>query len=248
MYLWKCWRDTRRNFFLFLIALVALALLMTFGNIRNYGDRANGWSLVDSGAPAVARDAWTKTEKELGLLVGALAVIVGLVLGASGVGAEFGIGTLPFLVTLPRRRRYFVWVNWLTGAAQLLALFVVSVGVAFWSLLFVTGSVGSWRLLAIIPLTFTIALATYGLAYLMTVLTRSSQNGLVSAIVLGIGCNASAGVVSHLWKINLPSLAGLLRFYKMGGESFPLGAMVEFLLIAMAFPFAAQLLFEHAEV
>ena len=225
-----------------------VALMVAFGSMLNYDSLAKQWSLVGSEASVAIEDAWTKADKTFGVLGGVLAAFAGLALGTSGVGAEFKIGTLPFLVTLPRRRRYFIWVSWLTGAAELLGLVVVSVSVAFASLLFFTGSIGNWRLLAIIPLAFTIAVVTYGLTYFMTVLTRSERNGLGTAIVLGITYSVIAASVSHFWKINLPSLPSLLSFFAMGGQSFPSVTMIESLLISVAFPLACQLICERAEV
>jgi hypothetical protein len=58
--------------------------------------------------------------------------------------------------------------------------------------------------------------------------------------------------MSYYWNVNFPSVLGFMmaacKWATNASEAFPASALVLWAAIAMAFPFAAQLLLERAEV
>jgi hypothetical protein len=107
MYFWKCWRDTRSFFIVFLIIAaivmpVAAVVCVGTGLLENFGSEA------------------FRSTFEIITLFAALA------LGALGASEQFAGSTVHFLFTKPRSRAYFVWTGWVVGCAQLLAIDIVN--------------------------------------------------------------------------------------------------------------------------
>ena len=107
MYFWKCWRDTRSFFIVFLIIA---AIVMPVA------------AVVCLGTHLVADFGTSAFSTTFGLIL--MAVALGL--GAIGAIHEFAENTAHFLFTKPRSRSYFVWAGWAVGFAELLAVATVN--------------------------------------------------------------------------------------------------------------------------
>src|SRR5260370_30712979 len=109
MYLWKCWRETRVNFYVFLLIAVTLAVLP--------------WKMMDSamgdlGPKQFFALAWVILLVASGILL----PVAGMSFGATGISEEFAHKTAGFLLTKPRSIGFFVWTAWAANAVQFLTL------------------------------------------------------------------------------------------------------------------------------
>lgn len=107
MYFWKCWRDTRSFFVVFLIIA---AIVMPVA------------AVVRLGTHLVEDFGTTAFQSTFGLILMAMA----FGLGAIGAIHEFAEKMAHFLFTKPRSRAYFVWTGWAVGFAELLAIAAVN--------------------------------------------------------------------------------------------------------------------------
>ena len=171
MYFWKCWRDTRVSFYVFLLIAVTLAAFLMMGfNMSS----------------ALSKEDFAVAWMMLVLASSMLVSLAGISFGATGIGEEFAHKTASFLLTKPRSIRYFVWTAWTTNALQFLALTgsMVLVGASILSLrshLPVTGRL----LLAFAPgLIMTFLL--FGVTYLLGVVHKNGRNGFLSSLGVGL--------------------------------------------------------------
>ena len=229
MYFWKCWRDTRSFFVVFLIIA---AIVMPVAAVVSLGSHL----VEDFGTSAFL--------STFGLIL--MAVPLGL--GAIGASHEFDEKTAQFLFTKPRSRAYFVWMGWAVGFAELLAVAAVNF-LAGWATLShysknpfhstLNGSMTAQNFLD--PLMFCIW--AYCLTYSLTVLLRNGLKGLGASMAILFGLPFFAAAVRWRWHIDLPLVPGL----PFG--SLPLAiSNIIWVLIAMLFVFAAQLVVERAEI
>lgn len=244
MYAWKCWRETRVSFYVFLfIAVTLAAFLSKFVNF-NTGDEL------------LPKELLAVTWVILVLSSSALFSLAGISFGATGISEEFAHKTASFLLTKPRSIRYFVWTAWATNAVQFLALTV--------SMMLVAAAVLSWRfhvqltgrlLLALLPgLVMTFLL--FGVTYLLGVLHKNGRSGFLSGLGVVIVFPIICWTVERFWQIHLPSPADM---YPVGmGELFlhpelastlpRFWPLIGWSLVALACPLAAQVLIELAEI
>jgi len=247
MYFWKCWRCTRTHFIGSLIALPALCVLFTSIFVR-FGDPD---AMRKAASPSVIR-AWSATtEIILGGWASFFTLMWGLILGASSLGEEFKERTADFLLVRPRHRRYWVWTGWSVGVSELTVMVFLAVGATFGTLLYLTGHVQSWWPLAMtLPLAVGGAVA-YGLTYFTTLVVRSGRQGLSYGVGILFINILLPPATSYYWNVNFPSVLGFMMATCKGAtsasEAFPAGSLVLWTAIALAFPFAAQLLLERAE-
>jgi ABC-type transport system involved in multi-copper enzyme maturation permease subunit len=243
MYFWKCWRETRGSFYVFLLIVVTFAALL--------------WKFVEfavSGLPSeqVFALAWVI----LVFVCSALVSLAAMSFGATGIGEEFAHKTAEFLLTKPRSVRYFVWTAWAANAAQFLTLTA--------SLIIVGASVLSWRyhapltgrlLLPFVPgliMTFLI----FGMTYLLAVLHKNGRNGFQSSLGIVIVFPIICWALEHFWQIRLPSPADMYPVGIFGLMSHPelastfphLWPLAGWSAVALACPFIAQLVLERTEV
>jgi len=242
MYAWKWWRESRGRIITYLILLVSTAVLFAWTAATLPFRSGNG-------APKVAEaEVWRATLMSLGSIIVAFA---GLGLGASGIGGEFEQGTVEFLLTRPRRRRYFVWAGWVTGAAALFITVALAVLCSFATLVYVMKSPSNWRMPVMIVPLFVFGAVVYSLTYFMTALVKNGRAGLTLSLGI-IVLDLLLPVVVHLgWRIDLPSPLDVLvgsRWATVRGAHFPVAATLGWCLVALAFPLATQFLFERAEV
>jgi hypothetical protein len=117
MYFWKCWRDNRFRFIGCLITFAAIGILCTLlvfkmGSNPELAKNPMMWK----GIP----ELWSRaTQFVLGGYGSLITVIWALALGSASLGEEFQKGTAEFLLSRPRRRRYWVWVGWSAGVCEM---------------------------------------------------------------------------------------------------------------------------------
>jgi len=228
MYFWKCWRDTRSFFVVFLIIA---AIVMPVAAVVCLGTHL----VEDFGTSAFSTT--------FGLIL--MAVALGL--GAIGAIHEFAEKTAHFLFTKPRRRAYFVWAGWAVGFAELLAVATVNL-LAGWltlshysknpfhSTLF--GSMASQTLFD--PLIF--CLWAYCLTYSLTVLLRNGLKGLGASMGILFGFPLFAAAIRWRWHIDLP-----LPPLPISGLPLAISNII-WTLVALLFVLGAQLVVERAEI
>jgi hypothetical protein len=209
MYFWKCWRDTRSFFVVFLIIA---AIVMPVA------------AMVCLGTHLVADFGTSAFSATYGLIL--MAVALGL--GAIGAIHEFAENTAHFLFTKPRSRSYFVWAGWLT-----LSRYSKN---PLHSALF--GPMTAHTLLD--PLIF--CLWAYCLTYSLTILLHNGLKGLGASMGILFGFPLFAVAIRWRWHIDLP-------FPPEPIEGLPLAiSSVIWILVAMLFVLAAQLVVERTEI
>jgi len=243
MYFWKCWRETRVSFYVFLFIAVTLSALL--------------WKIMDFTMSELPPKqlfalAWV-------ILLFASSALLGLAaisFGAAGISEEFAHKTAVFLLTKPRSIRYFVWTAWAANALQFLTLTV--------SMLLVGASILSWRYHA--PLTGRLVLAfvpglivtflIFGMTYLLAVLHKNGRDGFLSSLGVVILFPIICLALEHFWQIHLPSPADMYPFGmselmshpELASTLPPFWPLVGWSLAALACPFVAQLVLERTEV
>lgn len=259
MYLWKFWRDTRRCVFIYLGLLVlgAIVWLAAMAHANRIGHIA--------GDPGVL---WMM---EVGLtfaLSYMCALIMAFVIGNNNVGSDIGKGAGDFLLTRPRHRRFFVWAGWIGGIVELVSLILITMVIVFGLGVVVTGAV--WRQVSS-PLHYTMAdkgqsavlnvplmLATivltaaviYGLTYFMSVILRSGQKGVVWSIAILFGYSIGSALLKQFAGITLPSLS-FADMHSAASQAWYLAPHIQIIgwsVLALAFPIAAQISLDRADV
>jgi ABC-type transport system involved in multi-copper enzyme maturation permease subunit len=254
MYLWKYWRDTRRGVFVYLGVLIWIVLFWMYAIYR-----ANRLHNI-GGDPLIL---WAMMVGVTFSFVYLCAIVMGLILGTSNVGADFAKGTAEFLLTRSRSRRYFVWTGWLTGMAELLSLMIVTGFIVVGATAFATGPV--WRRVPS-PIRFQVdqdfidipkmvlaavlmAALVFGLTYFMSVLLKSSQRGVIASLGILTAYQAVNVILKDWARISLPSLDLMERAY--ASETWHLSPQVVMLfwaVLALAFPFAAQVALDRKDI
>jgi len=241
MYLWKCWRDTRGSFFIFLGALLAAGAYGAYVKFDPFGAIA--------AKPMESRFVWQGLANVLLNMTVELVPVAGFILGALGVGMEFEKGTADFLLTRPRARRRFLWTSWGLGAAQMIALALLSLAGNWLTrnasspTVFGLGSVNV-RLLAAMSV---LALLCYTVTCLMTTLARNSRNGTALALVAISAYTALYWWLRLWYEIKIPIFWDLLERAARTAE-FPFTAVVGWLTVCLALMFVAQFRLDRAEV
>jgi ABC-type transport system involved in multi-copper enzyme maturation permease subunit len=246
MYFWKCWRDNRFLFIACLITFAAMGLFFTLIMVKTGGKDVN--PLLWKDIPQL----WSRTtEFVLGAYGSMITIIWAVALGSASLGEEFQKGTAEFLLSRPRRRRYWVWVGWSVGVSEMAVAAFVGAGATLATLAWFTGYVFTWRILAAaLPLTIGGA-AIYSLAYFLAVVARSGRLGLSYSIGIMAISFLLPVAVRNYWHIHVPSIwdfmAQASKFIVTGSGASHAGAYLGWTIVALAFPFATQLLLERAE-
>jgi hypothetical protein len=228
MYFWKCWRDTRSFFVVFLILA---AIFMPVAAVLTLGTHL----VEDFGASAFLSTS------------ALILVAVALGLGAIGASHEFAGSTAHFLFTKPRSRAYFVWVGCIVGVMELLAIATVNL-LSGWVTLSrygknpfhsaVFGSISASQMASVL----TYSLYVYCLTYALTTAFRNGLRGLAASMAIIVGAPFLAIGVRWRWHIGLP-----LPTDPIGSMSAVISGII-WILVAMMFVLAAQLLVERTEV
>ena len=129
---------------------------------------------------------------------------------------------------------------------------LLTVAATFGTLTYLTGHVQTWWPLATaVPLALGGAV-TYGLSYLMTLVARNGREGLSYGFGILFVSLLLPVAASFYWNVNLPSvlmfMVGACKWAAGAPRAFPSGSLVLWTVIALALPFAAQLLLKRAEV
>jgi hypothetical protein len=129
----------------------------------------------------------------------------------------------------------------------------VAAATTFGTLTYRLGHVQTWWPLATaVPLALG-GVVAYGLTYFMTIVARNGKQGLSYGFgIFFIDLLLPVAVSYYYPNVNLPSVLGFMvgacKWVASTSRAFPTGSLVLWTAIALAFPFAAQLLLERAEV
>lgn len=227
MYLWKCWRDTRWFFFVFL-AIAALPMPMaafaSHGGIALY---AGSLAFQNTFVTIVTAAAY------------ALATICAI--------QEFTDKTAHFLFTKPRSRGYFVWASWIVGFTELLIVAAVNLLVG-WRVLAHYGVRAFTEAAAqdVSPRNFVEAVVyacfAYALTFSLTAILRNGLKGLGASLGMMAGMIGVAAALQMRWKLHLP-----LPPQQIGHLPIVLSECV-WVIVALLFVCVAQAVVERAEI
>jgi len=178
---------------------------------------------------------------------GLLMTVITLGLGAIGAVHEFADKAVHFLFTKPRSRAYFVWVGWVVGCIEVLAIAVVNLlagGVTlafysrgpFWSALF-----GALKGFDVVGISIYGAFV-YGQTYSLTAVLRNGLRGLGASLGATTGLWAFAAALWARWRVHLPIPPDRIGSLPMAVSD---GVWI---LVALLFVFGAQLHVERAEI
>jgi ABC-type transport system involved in multi-copper enzyme maturation permease subunit len=186
MYLWKTWHDSRTRVVVYILAALSMGLLSGL-DVVTWANWHTLWLTLER--PMHARSYWDfYGELTFDLLrwrvIGygeVAALLAGLSLGASGVGREYGAGTMHFVLTRPRARRSFVFTDWMTG---LTAMVIVVGALAYGVLpfLWLAHAQGPGNILIGLPGLWALGAAIFGLASFTTLVAGSAPKGLVLSV------------------------------------------------------------------
>jgi hypothetical protein len=228
MYLWKSWRDTHA---FCLILLIIAAAVMPVAAVACVGTH-----LVEDFGPSASQST--------------RALILNIV--AFGLGAicainEFADQTAHFLFTKPRTRAYFVWVGWLVGCIELVAIGLVNL-LSSWLTLshytkhpFRSTVFGSVRIQDVVSV-FIYCIFVYCLTYALTAVLRNGLKGLGASVGILTGITAIAALLRIRWNIDLPT------------PSAPIGSLplivsnTLWILVALLFVLGGQMVIERTEI
>ena len=255
MYLWKQWRESRILSALGLIGLLLLAALVAKGVVEMHVSVGfNGFSAFVIGIFYLQA-----------VLIGCWAWL----LGSMGVGKNLGEESGSFLFTRPRTRSWFLWHDWAFGMGLLAVVITVS-GILFSILLHSSSAYThmpasdmrfsqTGQSIHLIPLMlligFGVLLCTglvYSLTYFSTIVVKR-----ISGVILGAGIFTAYMVLRAMLHHYYPSvlLPSPVPAIFTGGNRQPLGisdhialGLTLRTLLVIAFPVAAQLVLNRAEI
>ena len=249
MYAWKCWRETRTRFFLFLTLALGLPLIVAFFAVfaMTNGDVL---SLSRLGSTELRLLTDEIREQVIGMS-GMISLGAGVLLGAMSVGNEFEKETIEYLWTRPRNRAFFTWTHWLICSLELTV--ILSVGPVLTACLLRGSLEHNWALLLIPALSTLGGILYLGLTILTTALRRNGGSGFAFAV----GTVAFYGFVSetasyylHISSITWPNvpLTGWQAATHLYGHPFPWSVVLRIAALAVAFVLLAQYRLKHSEV
>lgn len=229
MYLWKCWRDTRWFFCVFLGIAVLPMPLTAFAN-------HGGTAILDAGRLAF--------QNTFAMIVTAVAYALATICAIQ----EFTDKTAHFLFTKPRSRAYFVWASWMVGFAELLIVAAVNLLVG-WRVLAYYGvsAFTDTQVRALVsPQQFVEAAVyacfAYALTFTLAAILRNGLKGLGASLGLLAGMVGIADALHMRWKIDLP-----LPPQQIGHLPVALSECV-WVIVALLFVWLAQTVVERAEI
>lgn len=227
MFLWKCWRDTRM---LFIVSL-GVALIVMPASVIVLGTGL----LTDSGPTAVSSALFLVTS------------LTAIGLGALAASEQFGNKTVQFLYTKPRRRAYFVWVNWAVCCLELILIAFINLLVG-WFVLNRYGnraaSIGLWELLQgrDIGGELIYSLLLFCLTYALTAALRNGLYGLGASLVSISFVQAAAILMRAKWQIHVPIPPEPIATLS------PFVSRIVWAALALSFVVGAQFAVERAEL
>jgi ABC-type transport system involved in multi-copper enzyme maturation permease subunit len=184
MYLWKAWHDTRARVVLYTLAALSVGVL--FGTDVISDANWHAYWMTFAKRPAVLSynfymDVTLWNLRSLVYYGQTAVLLVGLSLGASSVGREYGAGTMNFVLSRPGPRKNFVLTDWTVG---LTAMVIILSGLAFPMVLSlcVVHAQGPGNVLAGLPPLWVLGAAIYGLANFTTLVAGSTTKGLILSV------------------------------------------------------------------
>ena len=248
MYIWKCWRNSRARFGTYLV-LISLACAVVIGIAAKMGGPA-GFQERPYGTGVLG--LWVFGGRFL--LGGVLAVIIlfgALSLAAGVIGEEFKEQTLGFLFTRPRSRRDWVWTSWFVGGCELLGVILSAVVGVYTGLTYLSGYVYTWRLLAAILPLFAGALAVYTMAFFLTAVSGSGENGFAWGVGILL-IDLLLPLALYYWHIKISSVFDVMQggcAWAVGPASaFPWRLVIICVVLTCALLLGTQMLIERREV
>lgn len=228
MYLWKCWRETRLFCIVMLIfaaAVMPLTAALTTGThlLEEFGKPAFIFTLES-------------------LLAG-----TALWLGAIGAVHGFDDRTVQFLFTKPRSRAWFVWTGWLVGCIELLLIGLVNLFAGWLTLSRYTSHQLTSEIFGLSSIQdyldfFVVCMLIYSQTYAFTAMLRNGMNGLAASVGVWGAYDLIAFVARWRWNIHIPFI------YERVGNLSPAMSSLFWMLVALCFVLAGQLVVERAEV
>jgi len=175
-------------------------------------------------------------------------------LGATSPGSELEPGTIEYLWTRPRTRTSLTWTHWSVCLAEMVIVAVVPTYLAA-AILGTLTRTWNLPLLMIAPwIMVIVGLPMLGLTTLMTALRRSAKGGLIyTAGIVSVYLIVRQLITVPLHLNLSPLFAGPVTWLMNNKPfvppgAFPWGSLVRAVLLAAAFPLAAEYLLKRAEV
>ena len=252
MYAWKCWRETRASFIFLLMLSTVPALLVTLGPGLM---EQNGWWHFDRSE--YLHNPWPTSQLVSIMVLSVLwpsGFLSAVFLGATAPGSEIEPGTIEYLWTRPRTRTSLTWTHWRVCLAEMVIVAVVPTYLAA-AILGTLTRTWNLPLLMIAPwMIVIVGLPMLGLTTLMTALRRSAKGGLIYTAGIVSVYLIFRQLITVPLHLNLPPLFAGPVTWLMNNKpfvppsAFPWGSLVRAVLLAAAFPLAAQYLLKRAEV
>ena len=262
MYLSKLWREGR-----IITILAAVALLLFFAGVVRINSFLN---MAHWQHPTQDQAYGAVVGLAMGLLYteSILVSFWGWLSAGIGVGKNLGEDSGSYLLTRPRPRAWFLWNDWGYTMAQI-AIIVAATNLIFllaihhiFALMHMPAAIPIDAGSATISVPFLILLISiavllcagviYGLAYFSTILIRRTSGVMLGAGIL-LAYFILGGVLHHYHPaVHLPALVMNIFAHShhagpqlVGGLATNIIARVA---VVLAFPFAAQLLLNYAEI
>ena len=263
MYLWKYWRESRIAFGVSMLCVVLLAWLVFKGV----------WHIDDPGHSG--RPDQTTIAKMLMVslyLQVPVSAFLAWVMGSFGVGRDLGEGSGSYLLTRPRRRRWFLWHDWGFGFLQLvwtIVLVNLLIGYLVHRLLGaggnpLSGSIMLRDMASPVPVAEIIGLncliivlfagLIFGVTYFSTIAVKHARGVMLGAGII-LGYLVLGALMHHYWPaIELPKL--VMRAFQtspVSNEPVSLAGQLGMSLavraaVMLLFPFAAQVILERSDI
>ncbi len=98
------------------------------------------------------------------------------------------------------------------------------------------------------PLLLIPAAVFYGMVYLLAILLRGHTHAGVAGVGILFLYGLLGSALNYYWQIELPDLSSLFNWVLKDTGEFPALSLAGWTLVALAFPLAAQWVFERAEI
>jgi len=266
MYLWKAWHDCRARVGLYIVATVTIAVLCGLGVIAQANSYHAFFMLHPYRPQAHAGfynfsfemdiPFWTLHGTILGwgatwnfanfpmfwevFGFGSMAMLLAaLSLGVSGVGKEYGAGTMNSVLTRPAPRWNFILTDWIVG---LTGLVIILSGLAFPLLpfLYAIHAKGPGNILAGLPTLWVLGAAIYGLSHFTTLVTGSASKGLTLSAATLLTYSFLPAALHEWWHMDALLKATQWTMGAFDWDAWPLspfnwGATIFWLVVAVGF-------------
>lgn len=198
----------------------------------------------------VPREVLVQSVEAVLRLAFTLTPLTGFVIGAITLGGEFGKQTLPFLLTRPRHRWYYLWSSWLVGAVEVLTLIFVGV-VLYGTRLQVPGFPRSMEVAGLLKATLAMAAPAaviYCLTFCFAVLLKKEQHGTNAAVATVFSYSGLVLFFRLMYEVRIPVFWEFYAGAFDASRSVPWVAFAGWLGLALLLIVVAHSYFERVEV